>query len=691
MKINFILGSALLLSQPLCAQNEEAKDTLTAQMMMQNLPEVFVKATRPIVKAERGQLVYNMPLLIEKMPADNAYDALTRIPGVNELNGNINYAGKELTLIINGKPTTLNYAQLAERLKAMPASQLAKAEVMLAAPARLHVRGMVINLVTKDYVGKNLLSGQIQSIWSQSKYGEGEGKGNLLFQKGKFGLDAMYSFTDGTSYGETTTNANHPLQGKRVAYHDKTSQKTLGLTHNYRLGLSYAFADNHQLSLAYTGKWDSSHPHHETMGTGTSQQQGNEHTYLHNVDASYNLPFGLQIGISYLNYQNPSQQYLAGTMLDEERILYTNSKQVIDKWLFTADQSHSLKKGWELSYGMKFQNSNNRSYQATTNKDGADIPDATSQVNIEERILSFYGGISKQINERISLEASVEAEQYHSPQWNKWHIYPTLNASWKANPGNILNLSFSSSSQFPSYWSTMSSIYYASTYMEIWGNPHLKPYSTYETNLMWTIKSRHTLMAFAEFQPNYSVQLPYQTTDHLAVIMKETNFDYNHTIGIRASTTFGIGNWMNGSVSATGIYRHDKSNDFFDLPFNRKHISAILAGNLSAQLSRSHHIHFILNPFYQSKAIQGLYDIKSVFLLNAMLRWASDNDKWSIVVKGSNIFNEGFSTKSVQGNQDYHMNIKQDWTSASISIICKIGKYKEKRTKDVDTSRMGVN
>ena len=28
MKIIFILGSALLLSQPLCAQNEEVKDTL---------------------------------------------------------------------------------------------------------------------------------------------------------------------------------------------------------------------------------------------------------------------------------------------------------------------------------------------------------------------------------------------------------------------------------------------------------------------------------------------------------------------------------------------------------------------------------------------------------------------------------------------------------------------------------------
>ena len=265
-------------------------------------------------------------------------------------------------------------------------------------------------------------------------------------------------------------DANHPLQGKQVAYHDQTYQKTDGLTHNCRLGLNYAFADNHQLSLAYTGKWDSSVSHHETMGTGTSQQHGNEHIYLHNIDASYALPFGLQVGASYLYYKNPRQQNLVGTMLDEERNLYTNSKQVIDKWLFTADQSHSLKHGWELSYGIKFQKSDNRSYQTTINKDGAEVPDATSEVNIEERILSVYGGISKQINERISLEASIEAEQYHSPQWNKWHIYPTLSTMWKANPSNILNLSFSSNSKFPSYWSTMSSIYYASNYMEIWGN-----------------------------------------------------------------------------------------------------------------------------------------------------------------------------------------------------------------------------
>ena len=52
----------------------------------------------------------------------------------------------------------------------MPAAQLAKAEVMLAAPARYHVRGMAINIVTKDYVGTNRLSGQIIGGLQQSKY-----------------------------------------------------------------------------------------------------------------------------------------------------------------------------------------------------------------------------------------------------------------------------------------------------------------------------------------------------------------------------------------------------------------------------------------------------------------------------------------------------------------------------------------
>ena len=140
--------------------------------------------------------------------------------------------------------------------------------------------------------------------------------------------------------------------------------------------------------------------------------------------------------------------------------------------------------------------------------------------------------ISKQINKALSLEASVAAEQYHSPVWDKWHVYPTLNALWNINDNHLLNLSFSSDSEYPSYWSIMSNVFYSSTYTEIHGNPDLKPCSYYNLSLMWQIKRRYTLMAFASLKPDYSVQLPYQPTDRMAVILKETNFNYENSFGL---------------------------------------------------------------------------------------------------------------------------------------------------------------
>ncbi len=83
----FILGLFLLSIVNLKAQNQMQKDSLTMENILHNLPEVMVKGSRPIVKVEQGMLSYNMPLLIKQLPADNAYEALTRIPGVSDAGG----------------------------------------------------------------------------------------------------------------------------------------------------------------------------------------------------------------------------------------------------------------------------------------------------------------------------------------------------------------------------------------------------------------------------------------------------------------------------------------------------------------------------------------------------------------------------------------------------------------------------
>ena len=600
-----------------------------------------------------------------------------------------------MTLIVNGQATTLTQEQLTERLKAMPATQLAKAEVMLSAPARYHVRGMAINIVTKDYAGTNQLSGQVIGGMRQDKYANEFGNLYLSLQRDKFGLDAQYKYVNGNSYGESSRIANHPLGNNRVYYNDETGQKSFGITHNYRLGMNYAFSKNHRLDVAYTGHWDKRCSNSNTTGSSISGMHHDSHEYLHNVDVNYSLPFGLTLNGSYTYYRTPQQQALDGTMhTDEsmpetERNLTSGSEQTINKWMFTADQTHSLTQGWGLSYAVKGQFTSNKSYQTTIDKDGSVLPDGTSSVDLNERIWNIYAGFSKQINKAVSVEASVAAEQYHSPIWDKWRVYPTLNALWNVNDNHLLNLSFSSNSEFPSYWSTMSNVFYSSTYTEIHGNPDLKPFSYYNVNLMWQIKRRYTLMAFASLKPDYFVQLPYQTTERMAVIMKETNFDYSNSYGLQASVIFNAGKWLNGNVFAVGTYKHDKSSNFFDLPFNRKKLSVILGGTASVKLCNTPDLRLILNPFFQSKAKQGVYDISPIFSMNAKLQWSSHDGRWGVRLNGSNIFNNRFDTRSVQGNQDYRMKINYSWASVTFAVIYKFGGYKEKSIKKVDTSRMG--
>lgn len=694
--MKYLITVILFLSvQNLSAQLANDNDSIDINKWYKNLPEVIVKAEKPIVKLEQGKMVYNMHNLLEKLPADNAYEALTRIPGVSDATGSISLLGNEVTLIINGQATTLTQEQLADRQKAMPAAQLAKAEVMLSAPARYHVRGMAINIVTKDNAGTNRLSGQMVGGLQQSKYSTGFGNLALSMQRGKFGLDANYQFVDGNSYRESSLIANHPLGNKRVNYYDETWQKSFGIRHYYRLGMNYAFNKNHRLDIAYTGNWKNASSNNQTTGLSVSRTHHDSHVYLHNVDVNYSLPFGLTLSGSYTYYRTPQQQVLEGMMqvdgntTETERNLTSSSEQTINKWMFTADQTHSLSHGWGLSYGVQGQFASNKSYQNTLDKKGNILPDATNSVDINERIWNMYAGFSKQVNKAISLEASVAAEQYHSPMWNKWRIYPTLNALWSISDNHLLNLSFNSISVFPSYWSTMSNVFYSSTYTEVHGNPNLKPYSEYNVNLMWQIKRRYTLMAFANLRPDYFVQLPYQTADRMAVIMKETNFDYSNNFGLQASAIFSAGKWFNGNVFAVGTYKHEKSSHFFDLPFDRKKLSAILGGTASVKLCKTQDVRLILNPFFQSKAIQGVYDISPIFRMNAKLQWSSHDGKWGLRLNGNNIFNNKYDTRSVQGNQNFRMKLNNNWSTVTFAVVYKFGGYKEKKVKQVDTSRMG--
>ena len=176
--------------------------------LYQSLPEVMITGQRPIVKAEQGKLVYDLPRLIGNLPVDNAYDAVKELPGVTEMNGGLMLAGQGVTVILDGKVSTMSTEQLYSLLKSIPSSRIEKAEVMYNAPARYQVRGALINITLKQSTGgPSSWQGELYGKYNQKHYEGFNERASLIYNGNKFSADFLYSHNHGRGYSLTDKEA----------------------------------------------------------------------------------------------------------------------------------------------------------------------------------------------------------------------------------------------------------------------------------------------------------------------------------------------------------------------------------------------------------------------------------------------------------------------------------------------------
>lgn len=673
------------------AQTEAADSTATdgasLDSIYQNLPEVVVSGTQPIATLREGRLTYNMQLLQEKLPATSAFDALSNIPGmVADGDDNVKFASRPITLVLNGKPTSMTQQQVVTLLKSMPAERLAKAELMMAAPPSLHVRGVALNIVTTKQGGT---SGQVQAGAVFSKYMKGIASANVIHQSGRWTVDANYECRVGKAYQEVDHSVNHLLGDTRVPYNEDIEGVDKAIYNNVRLGLDYQFGDNHSMSLAYTGDFTDYEQDNKSTGTYLSRQFRDGTNTMHNVDWNYQLPFGLQLNASYTYYKAPSDQSLTVTSAADDLSKTSSSQQTINVWQVSADQSHQLGKQWTLNYGVQGRFSRNESGQQTYTTDGQPITDGTSSIEINERIVDLYAGIDYNPSQKLSLSANVEGEHYHTPLFSEWRIYPSFSATWMPSQSHTLSLALSSNADYPTYWDIMSSVNYSSAYIEVWGNPQLKPANQYELSLTWQFCQRYTVTAFADLRNNEIQQQPYQPNDRLAVIMKRINFDHRNSYGLQLSAQLKAGSWFAGNAFGVVMLKNDKASDFFDVPFDRWQTSAIVGGNLSFVPSKKAGITLTVRPFFQSEAMQGVYDIRPIFKFASSIQWRSANRNWIARLDIKNPFNRRITTADNYRGQDYKMELLNDYRQATLTLTYKFGNYKQRQHKEVDTLRMG--
>lgn len=676
----------------LTAHAQEDANVLYVDSLLGQLPEVMVKGERPVVKARQGTLVYDMPRLLEQQPVSNAYEALKELPGVIEQQGDLSLSGRGVSVIINGKVSTMSKEQLKTLLESTPVGRLEKAEVMYAAPARYGIRGAMINVVLKETLGqKTALSGEMQGTLLKGQGESEKAQGVLLYSSRRFSFDAMVGYSDARTNNRIEKTSWHTVCKQLHEMTLDTRGDGHGKRWDYRLGMDFDLGKKHRLGVVYNGNHRKGHDHTVMQGTATSDKMTEGTRMLHNVKADYQSPFGLSAGADFLFYTSPTEENIRSSLQGVEYTYNNRNNQRINRWLLYVNQAHALKSGTALNYGIRYTTTHDNSYQMyfepTT---GETVSDRSARDLRKEYTLNLYAGASHSFTSHLSGEVSLATELYDARERHSWHLYPTMNLTYQPADGHTLLFSFTSDCVYPDYWHLQALVQYVDSYTEVHGNPSLKPLSNYTYHLNYLWKNKYMIGLQYQNNPDFFTQLPFQESDRLAEVNQFVNFDFRRSWMLQLMASYRVGKWWQGRVFAFGLLSHDKMDNFHGISFNRKKLSAVLTSNNTFVLSNKPRLVANLSGRYQTAAIQGIYDIRPIGSVDASLQWISNDGKAKLILKGQDLFRSSNPhTKIDWEGQRMEQCLDFDNRNVSLSFIYKFGGYKEKKREAVDTSRIG--
>lgn len=652
---------------------------------------VVVEGERPVVKVEQGRLSYDLERLTEGQAVNNAYEALTRLPGVAEQEGALTLAGaSSVTVILNGRPSTMTAEQLATLLRSTPIDRIEKAEVMFSAPPQYHVRGAAINVVLRRS-HETAFSGEVHANYTNRWYDTYDAGGNFVLTSPKWSADVTYSAARSKELSSFDLHSLHTFEGRQYDIRQDEWMTDEGWSHQLRAAVEYAPKQRGRLSAAYTASFSPNTDglSHSTGSYVESLSKKLSDRSLHNLALRYTSAFGLDLGLDYTHYDNPEQSRLENRYTDREATAFdVGSGQRIDRLNVTADERHTFDSGWELTAGGAFAFARSHDWQHYTVLEGAPTTSDTD-ARLDEYTGNLYAGFGRQFG-RVSLSASLAGEYYRLGDYENWSLYPQASLNWMPSERHILQLNFSSDKEYPSYWEMQGAISYIDGYSEIHGTSGLRPSRSYEAQAVYIYRQKYIFVLFWNERPDYFVQTAWQASDRLALIYQSLNWNFNRQWGVNAVLPFRAGKWLNSRLTLTGMRMRQRCDRFHDMSFDRSKWVGIARLMNTFHLSRKPAIDLEVNGFFQSGAIQGTFDIEPLGSADAAVKWTFDRSRATLSVRCNDLFNSSMPlTKIRYQGQWLDMGALRYMRSVTVHFSYRFGGYKERKHKEVDTSRFG--
>lgn len=632
-----------------------------------DLKTVTVSARKPLVEQKIDRMVVNVDAFISNTGA-NALEALEKSPGVQvDKDGNISLKGKQnVIVLIDGRPSYISGADLANMLKGMQASQLEQIEIMTNPPAKYDASGNagIINIKTKKNKIKGF-NGNASAGAAQGVYFKNNESLSLNYRDGKVNLFSNYSFAYNDNFQQLeifrryknddgTTNAIF----EQVAY-----MKRHNKSNNLKMGMDYYVNSKTTLGIVLSGAYnpESSDNHNTSYLENPSSAVDSIVTASSGItgvwkNASVNLNMRRQFDttgreltadLDYIVYDNENNQHFINTTFEPNWIKrYEEQLQgvlpvKVNIYSAKMDYTHPLKNNAKIEAGVK------SSYVNTVNKANYFLLQSDEYVtdygktnffNYNENINAAYVSFNKQLTKKWGLQSGLRFEntnykghQYGNPlkgdstfqrTYNSW--FPTVYISYGADKNNQFGLSFGRRIDRPGYASLNPFMFFIDKYTYEAGNPYLKPQYSNNIELTHIFKGKLTTTL------NYSLtrNLFNETFDQsgYATIVKRNNIGRRENYGIAVNAQIPIAKWFTSMVYTNYSYTH-YSGKLYDEDLNVG--AGTLYLNINNQLNFNKGWGAEVSGWYMSRSVEGQ------ILLQPMGQLAAGISKKVLKGKGS--------------------------------------------------------
>jgi len=662
-------------------------ETFSLTIQSKDLKAATVVARRPLVEHKLDRMIVNVEAAVTNVGA-NALEVLEKSPGITiDKDGNISLKGRAgVQVYIDGRPSYLSGADLANLLRNMNASQLDQIEIMTNPPAKYDAAGNsgVINIKTKKTKAMGY-NGSLSLTYGQGQYHKLNESFNFNYRKNKVNLFANVGYSNRENFNDLDIQRKFidPSTKELISHFDQESRiREGGQSFNGKAGMDFFASKKTTFGVVLGGFSNPGHFNNTSevfisdagkiLEGITRASTSNDRTWK-NFNSNFNFRHvfdttgrELTADADYIGYRSRNNQQLVNAYFDTDGqpsaipdTLLGNLPQDINIYSAKFDYLHPMKKGAKFEAGIKtsfVKTDNNALYDSVQNGDLVHDINRSNHFVYKENVNAAYVNYSRPLSKKFSGQFGLRLEHTSSKgnqittgetfSRNYVQLFPTAYVQYTADKNNTFVLNYGRRIQRPDYEDLNPFIMFLDKYTYEQGNPNLKPQFSHNIELS------HTFKGFLTTTLNYT-----NTTDIITQVLEQEvtgtetavtpqNIASQRQYGIAVSAGVPVSKWWTANIWANvynNLYKGIVNNDPIEMGATTGQF------NVSNQLKIGKTISAELSGYYRTPSVDGIFKIQGFGMVNAGVSKQIMKGKGSIRLSVRDMF----YTQKIEGASRY--------------------------------------